>query len=92
MSARWTSYNSYTYRVIPISHYRQRQAMINLADTLQTPHERRLLLYLRNSGCPVRLQDICHACRLTEQDARSLLAILVNKGLVRREGACFVSP
>jgi hypothetical protein len=92
MSARWTSYNSYTNRVIPLNHYRQRQAMINLAETLQTPPERRLLLYLRNSGCPVSLWDICHACRFTEQDARSFLAILVNKGLVRREGTYFVSP
>jgi len=92
MSARWTRYNSYANRIIPLNHYRQRQAMINLADTLQTSHERRLLLYLRNSGCPVRLQDICHACRFTEQDARSPLAILVNKGLVRREGTYFVSP
>jgi hypothetical protein len=92
MPARWTSYDE-ERSVIPINHYRQRQAMINLTDTLQTPTERRLLLYLRNSGCPVRLEDICHACRFTEQDARSLLAILVNKGLARRiKGDLFVSP
>ncbi len=92
MPARWTSYEG-ERSVIPMNHYRQRQAMINLADTLQTPLERRLLLYLRNSGCPVSLENICHACRLTEQDARSLLAILVNKGLARRiKGDLFVSP
>jgi len=80
-------------KVTSLTHFRQRQAMLNLMDTLNTPDERRILLYLRNKGDPVELDSICHACRLQEQDARSVLAILVRKGLVRRvEGSLFISP
>jgi len=80
-------------RVIPLNHFRQRQEMLNLVETLDTPHERRVLLYLRNNRRPLSLGDISHKCRLQEQDARSVLAILVRKGLVRRvENGLFVSP
>lgn len=92
MSSRRTSYDEES-KIIPINHYRQRQAMLNLVETLQTPHERRVLLYLRNRRRPLNLGDISHKCRLQEQDARSVLAILVRKGLVRRvEGSLFTSP
>lgn len=80
-------------KVSYLAHYRQRQAMLNLAETLQTPHERRVLLYLRNSRRLLSLEDICHKCHLQEQDVRSVLAILVRKGLIRRiENGLFTSP
>jgi len=80
-------------KVLYLEHLRQRQAMLNLAETLDTPHERRVLLYLRNSRRPLHLGDISHKCRLQEQDVRTILAILVRKGLVRRvDNGLFVSP
>jgi len=80
-------------KIAYLAHFRQRQAMLNLAETLSTPSERRVLIYLRNSRRPLNLGDICHKCRLQEQDARSVLAILVRKCLVRRvEGGMFASP
>ncbi len=80
-------------KVSYLAHYRQRQAMLNLVETLNTPSERRVLLYLRNRRRPLSLGDISHKCRLQEQDVRSVLAILVRKGLVRRVGdGMFESP
>lgn len=80
-------------KVTYLSHFRQRQTMLNLAETLQTPFERKVLLYLRNTHRPSSLADIRHRCCLPEQDVRSVLSILVNKGLVRRvESGMFVSP
>lgn len=80
-------------KVTSLAHFRQRQVMLNLAETLDTPSERRVLLYLRNSRRPLSLWDISHKCRLQEQDARSVLAILVRKGLVRRVGnGMFANP
>lgn len=80
-------------KITSLVHYCQRQAMLNLAETLQTPSERRVLLYLRNKRRPFTLEDISHKCHLQEQDARSVLAILVRKGLVRRvEDGMFASP
>ena len=80
-------------KVIFLTHIKQRKALLNLQETLQTPHERRVLLYLRNSRHPLSLGNISHKCRLPEQDARTVLAILVRKGLVRRvEGGLFISP
>lgn len=80
-------------KVSYLAHFRQRQAMLNLVETLNTPSERRVLLFLRNSRRPLNLGDISHKCRLQEQDARSVLAILMRKGLVRRvEGGMFISP
>ena len=80
-------------RVFFLRHAQQRRAMMNLAEALETPYERRVLLCLRNRHRPLSLEDIFHTCRLQKQDARSVLAILVNKGLVRRVGhGLFVSP
>jgi DNA-binding MarR family transcriptional regulator len=80
-------------KVSYLAHFRQCQAMLNLLETLQTPHERRVLLYLRNRRRPLNLGDISHKCRLQKQDSRSVLAILVRKGLVRHvEGSLFISP
>jgi DNA-binding MarR family transcriptional regulator len=80
-------------KVTSLAHFRQRQAMLNLVETLNTPSERRVLLCLRNNCRPLNLGDISHKCRLQEQDARSVLAILVRKGLVRRvDGNFFTSP
>jgi hypothetical protein len=42
-------------KVLYLEHLRQRQAMLDLAETLDTPHERRVLLYLRNSCRPLSL-------------------------------------
>ena len=76
-------------KVSYLAHFRQRQAMLNLVETLNTPSERCVLLYLRNSRRPLNLGE----CRLQEQDARSVLAILVRKSLVRCvEGSLFISP
>ena len=80
-------------KILYLEHLRQRQAMLNLTETLDTPHERRVLLYLRNSCRPLSLRDISHKCRLQEQDIRTILAILMRKHLVRRiENGLFVSP
>ena len=92
MSLRRTIYDEGS-NIIPLNHFRQRQAMLNLVETLNTPSERRVLLYLRNRRRPLSLGDISHKCRLQEEDARSVLAILVRKGLVRCvEGSLFISP
>lgn len=80
-------------KVLYLEHLRQRQAMLDLAETLDTPHELRVLLYLRNIRRPFSLGDISYKCRLQEQDVRTILAILVRKGLVRRvDNGLFVSP
>ena len=89
-----SSYNDHEdAKIFFLRHAQQRRAMLNLVETLDTPNERRVLLYLRNSRHPLSLGNISHRCRLPEQDARSVLAILVRKGLVRRvEGGLFMSP
>ena len=80
-------------RIFFLRHAQQRRAMMNLAEALETPHERRVLLFLRNRLRPLNLGEISHTCRLQEQDARTILAILMSKGLVRRVGnGLFVSP
>jgi DNA-binding MarR family transcriptional regulator len=81
------------HKVFFLKHLQQKKAMMNLVETLQTPQERKVLLYLRNRGRASSLGDIQHKCRLQEQDVRTILAILINKGLVRRvDGGMFQSP
>jgi len=80
-------------KVIFLTHLQQRKALLNLQETLQTPHERRVLLYLRNRHHPASLHQICQHCHLQKDDATTLLKTFIDKNLARQVGeGFFTSP
>lgn len=80
-------------KIALLLHWKQKKAMLDLLSALQTPSERKVLLYLRNIRQAVDVSVIAKKCHLPPDAVNSVIWILLKKGLVRHIGQkLFISP
>ena len=80
-------------KIALLLHWKQKKAMLDLLSALQTPSERKVLLYLRNIRQAIDVSVIAKKCHLPPDRVNSVIGILLKKGLVRCiDQKLFVSP
>ena len=80
-------------KIALLLHWQQKKTMLDLLSTLQSPSERKVLLYLRNIRQAADVSMIAKKCHISLDAVNSIIGILLKKGLVRCVSQkLFISP